>query len=203
MDDLDRRPIAARRLRPVILLVDRLVAWRVSPDAISLAGLGCGLLAGASFACVAWRPAPGWWLLGAALVGLRLLANMLDGMVAVGRGVASRIGELYNEAPDRVSDTAVLIGVGVAGGSVAWGCAAALAAMATAYVRAVGKSMGVPGLFGGPMAKQQRMAVVVALSVWCAVGPAGMWPLIALAAITVLAAVTAGRRLLQITRALS
>ena len=47
---------------------------------------------------------------------LRLLANLLDGMVAIGRGIASPVGELFNEVPDRVSDTAVLLGLGVAGG---------------------------------------------------------------------------------------
>ena len=42
------------------------------------------------------------FLVAAVCVQLRLLANLLDGMVAVGSGQASRIGELYNEVPDRV-----------------------------------------------------------------------------------------------------
>ena len=99
------------------------------------------------------------------LVQARLLANLLDGMVAIGRGVASPTGELFNEVPDRVSDTAVLVGLGVAAGSVAWGLAAALAAMATAYVRlpSGGGSDGFRATFGGPMAKQHRMALVTGL----------------------------------------
>ena len=128
------------------------------------------VVAGLLFASVPGLGQP-WlaWLCGAVLVQLRLLANVLDGMVAVGRGVASPVGELYNEIPDRVSDTAVFAGIGFAAGSPALGWAAALAAMATAYVRATGRAAGGGSDFRGPMAKQQRMALVTALAVFCAV----------------------------------
>src|SRR5690606_25545824 len=118
--------------------------WRsrrkASRDDISFAGMVAGLAAGLCFAAVWWFPpgARAFWLLGAVLVQMRLLANLFDGMVAVGRGIASPLGELYNEVPDRVSDTAILLGLGVAaGGNWGLGLAAALAAMATAYIRAV------------------------------------------------------------------
>jgi phosphatidylglycerophosphate synthase len=39
---------------------------------------------------------------------------MLDGMVALASCRDSKVGELYNEVPDRVSDAAVFIGVGYA-----------------------------------------------------------------------------------------
>ena len=53
---------------------------------------------------------------GCAGAQLRLTANMLDGMVALASGRASKVGELYNEVPDRVSDAAVFIGAGLAWG---------------------------------------------------------------------------------------
>ena len=114
------------------------------------------------------------------------------------------MGELFNEVPDRVADTAVLIGLGVAAGSVAWGMAAAMAAMATAYVRAVGFGLGQPSDFGGPMAKPHRMAVVTGAALLCAVWPAqqGLVPLLALYGITVLAVATALRRLANVARGL-
>jgi phosphatidylglycerophosphate synthase len=119
-------------------------------------------------------------------------------MVAIGRGIASPAGELFNEVPDRVSDTAVFLGLGVAAGDVALGLAAALAAMATAYVRAVGKAAGAPSDFRGPMAKQHRMALVTGLAVWCAIMPAA-WsaglPAVALWIILALSLVTTWRRL--------
>lgn len=52
-----------------------------------------------------------------AFVPLRLLANPYDGMVAMARRIASPVGELFNEVPDRASDGATLIGFGYAAGS--------------------------------------------------------------------------------------
>ncbi len=78
----------------------------------------CGLAAGALFYTTALHPefARLTWLLAAALVQLRLLANMFDGMVAVETNTASPVGELFNEVPDRVSDAAILVGLGYAAG---------------------------------------------------------------------------------------
>jgi phosphatidylglycerophosphate synthase len=196
----DRRPIAARDLALTGRVAGWLVARGASADAISLAGMAAGLIAGLAFAGTAWwtEAARPLWLAGAVLVQLRLLANMLDGMVAVGRGIASAAGELFNEVPDRISDTAILAGLGVAAGDVALGLGAALAAMATAYVRAVGRAAGGPSDFRGPMAKQHRMALVTVVAVFCAVAPAG-WsaglPAAALWVVLALSLVTAWRRL--------
>ena len=55
-----------------------------------------------------------------------------------------------NEIPDRISDGVGLIGVGIAAGSWGLGAIAALAAVATAYVRAVGKASGAASDFCGP-----------------------------------------------------
>lgn len=162
-----------------------------------------GVLAGVSFA---FAPMTGvLWLGGALLVQLRLLANMMDGMVAVGRGIASPVGELYNEVPDRVSDTAVLAGCGWACGQPALGLAAALMAIATAYVRVLGRASGAPSDFRGPMAKQQRMALITAVAVVCAFAPVAWYaPLVAAAlwVIAVLSLATAIRRLAGVARAL-
>lgn len=143
------------------------------------------------------------FLAAAGLVQLRLLANMMDGMVAVASGTASPLGELFNEAPDRVTDAAVLVGLGyAAGGSPTLGWLAALLAVFTAYVRALGKSAGAGSDFRGPMAKQQRMFLVTAVAVLCAIAPslivrgAGAWCLGVICAGCV---VTICRRLARIT----
>jgi phosphatidylglycerophosphate synthase len=204
-DPGDRRPIAARDWRPIQDAAAFLIARGASPNAISVSGMIAAVVAGLLFASVPGLGQP-WlaWLCGAVLVQLRLLANVLDGMVAVGRGVASPVGELYNEIPDRVSDTAVLAGIGFAAGSPALGWAAALAAMATAYVRATGRAAGGGSDFRGPMAKQQRMALVTAVAVVCAVLPAYsvVAAQVALWVVLALSLVTAGRRLSGIARAL-
>ncbi len=130
----ERRPMFTREWELSRWLTDWLVRKRVSPNAISLAGLAAGIAAGAALAMSA-HSALGriGFAVAAVAIVLRGMANVLDGMVAVQRGTASPVGELFNEVPDRVSDTAILIGAGYALGS--WpllGFSAALAAVLTA-----------------------------------------------------------------------
>ena len=199
----DRRPIAARTHGISRAAAAFLISRGASPNAISIAGMAAAILAGACFA-LAPRTVAGFsialWLLGGVLVQGRLVANMLDGMVAIGRGVASPVGELFNDVPDRVSDSAILIGVGLGGGDIALGIGAALAAMATAYIRALGRSIGAPSEFGGPMAKPHRMAAITALALLECVAPAAWTETLAewaLWIILVLSLVTTVRRLLR------
>ena len=178
----DRRPIAARELSISKRLAQWLAARGVSANTISVAGMIVGLCGGIALALTAARPelARVCWLLAAGCIQLRLLANMLDGMVAVETQTASPLGELYNEVPDRVSDTATLVGLGYAAGSIPpLGYLAALAAVFTAYVRAVGKVAGAPQDYSGPMAKQQRMFVATLVALYCGLAPQAWqatWP---------------------------
>lgn len=151
----------------------------VSPNAISVGGMIAGIAAGISLAATGGPriPAVAAWILGAVLVQLRLLANMLDGMVALASGKSTPIGQIYNEIPDRVSDTAVLVGLGyAAGGDPPLGYAAALAAMFTAYVRAMGKAAGTGQCFDGPMAKPQRMFLTTVVALYMGFAPSGWQP---------------------------
>ncbi len=211
----ERRPIASRELA----VWKRVAAWlarrRVSPNAISLAGMACGLAAGAALALTSrpeWERAA--FLAAALLILLRLLANMLDGMVAVQSGSASPLGELYNEIPDRVSDAAIFIGAGYAAGSLPeLGYLAACLALFVAYVRAEGKAAGAHQEFCGPMAKSHRMLVLTAVALYCGLTPKAWQPTLSapvpagltaagLLLIIVGGAVTAIRRLLRIARTL-
>ncbi len=204
VDASDRRPIAARNLGATQRMAAALVARGASPNGISVAGMIAGLAAGLAFAATVWLPGAAWalWLLGALLVQARLMANLLDGMVAIGRGVAAPVGELFNEVPDRVSDTAVLVGLGVAAGSLALGLAAALAAMLTAYIRTTARAAGAPSDFGGPMAKQHRMALATGLAIWCAVLPSARVVWAVLVVITAGSLLTAWLRLSRAAAAL-
>jgi CDP-diacylglycerol--glycerol-3-phosphate 3-phosphatidyltransferase len=107
-------------------------------------------------------------LLGCAVaIQARLMCNLLDGMVAVEGGKKSPLGDLYNEFPDRVADSVLIVALGYAIDMPALGWFAALAAALTAYVRVFGGSLGLPQDFRGPMAKQHRMALMTA---GCAIG---------------------------------
>ena len=119
----DRRPIASRKSPVWIKTADALERRGVSSNAISLAGMAAGVLSGISLAATAHvgpTAAALLWLAAALFAQLRLLGNLLDGMVAIAAGKASRVGELYNEVPDRVSDAAILVGLGYATGGVPW-----------------------------------------------------------------------------------
>jgi len=158
VSEADRRPIAARGSRFAQALARALLATRVSPNQVSSAGIVFAAAGAAAFAFAAGRP---WlWLLGALGVQARLMCNLLDGMVAVEGGRGGPTGVLYNELPDRVEDSLLLWGFGVGVGVPQLGLAAAVLAVGTAYVRAVGASLGLGQDFSGPFAKQHRMAAL-------------------------------------------
>jgi phosphatidylglycerophosphate synthase len=173
----DRRPIASRERKVWQRLAAFLAARGVSPNLISVAGMVVGALAGLLLAATGCAEQE-WvrralWLGAAAGIQFRLLANMLDGMVAIAGQKASPLGELYNELPDRVSDVAIIIGAGyAAGGLPTLGYLAACMALLIAYLRAVGKAAGASNLFVGPMAKPQRMFVLTLVALAMAVLPA-------------------------------
>lgn len=209
---VDRRPIAARDHPLSQRIAHRLARSGVTANSISIVGLVAGCAAGLAFAATELAPifGPYLWFGGALLIQLRLAANMFDGMVALETGTAAPVGELYNEVPDRISDCATLIGIGIAVGDFGLGAAAALGAVATAYIRAVGKGAGARSDFSGPMAKQQRMFLLTVLAVWMALAPAHWqptpWglalPRWALWIVILGTAVTALRRLVHIGREL-
>ncbi len=210
----ERRPIAARRWRASNAAAAVLARRGVSANAISLAGMGFAIAAGLLLAMTSWLPqvARLLWLLAAIGIQARLIANMLDGMVALASGTASRIGELFNEIPDRVSDSAVLIGLGyAAGGDPVLGALAALVAALTAYVRSVGKGAGAAQQFCGPMAKPHRMFVVTLVALVGVVDPgqalltahAGISLVVATEVLVILGGlVTAARRVRRIAASL-
>jgi phosphatidylglycerophosphate synthase len=171
-DHIDRRPIATRNRKWAQATTAWLVSRNVSPNAISIAGMCACIIAGIALGVTSITDYRILWLIAALGAQLRLTANMLDGMVAIASSRTSKTGELYNEVPDRISDTAVFIGAGFAwGGNVTLGYIATILAIFTAYVRAAGKIAGAPNEFCGPMAKQHRMLVITLICVYAAIAP--------------------------------
>ncbi len=206
-DDFSRRPLKSRDARWIQRLADALTRAGVAPNAISAFGLAAGIAAGGALVATRWAGGSAGvavWLLAAGLVQLRLLCNVLDGLVAIEGGRRSKLGPIWNEVPDRISDTAALAGAGFAAGGMPWlGFAAALLAMLTAYIRAIGASNGAGEAFGGIMSKPKRMFVVTAA---CLAGALGFAPVAMPAALWLVAlgsAVTCGQRLGVIARQLT
>lgn len=113
-------------------------------------------------------------LLAALCCQLRLLCNLFDGMVAVEGGKSEPDGPFWNEAPDRAADLLILTGAGLATGYPALGLLGGALAIATAYVRELGRAEGLGSDFSGPFAKPQRMAALTGGAVLAAIETA-LW----------------------------
>jgi phosphatidylglycerophosphate synthase len=143
-------------------------------------------------------------------IQLRLLCNLFDGMVAIEGGFKTNSGEVFNELPDRFADAFILVGAGFAAGGLAYGLTlgwvAALLALGTAYVRALGAAAGAGQCFLGPMAKQHRMATMTICSLAAAVAGFfgyGAWVIFgALVVVVAGTAITVARRTVWVVRAL-
>jgi phosphatidylglycerophosphate synthase len=159
-----RRVLATRNAAWARAAARRLAGCGVRPNTVSIAGVGCAVVSAAAFvlsAGVADGRRAALLLLAATGIQMRLLCNLLDGMLAVEERLKTRTGEIFNDLPDRVADVLILVGAGYAvprtahGPALGW--AAAVTALFTAYVRVLGGSLGLRQHFIGPMAKQHRM----------------------------------------------
>ena len=153
----DRRPIRLRDARWAQVTASFLARFGVRPNQISCASM---LASGAGAVSLYFFPQPWKAIICVLGVQLRLLCNLLDGMVAVEHLQQTPLGVLYNELPDRVSDSVLFIALGYVSGIPWLGWLGALLAALTAYIRVFGAALGFAQDFRGPMAKQHRMAVL-------------------------------------------
>ena len=170
MTDDNRRPLTSRNSAWAARLASWAVQKGLTPNQISQASMGFAALGFLLY----WLSTSGGFLqfpallLAAATLQARLVCNLIDGMVAIEGGRGAKDGPFWNEAPDRVSDLLFFTGAGLAAGNPALGLLAAALAIATAYIRELGRAEGFPPDFSGPLAKPQRMAVLTAGSVLAA-----------------------------------
>jgi phosphatidylglycerophosphate synthase len=170
----NRRPLASRGSNWAATLTRALAATSITPNQISMASMVAAALAGLAFygsgeASGSTRIA--LFLAAALFCQLRLLCNLLDGMVAIEAGKSASDGAFWNEFPDRIADIFILVGAGFGAGHPALGWAAASFAVLTAYVREHGRACGAPADYSGPMAKQHRMAVMTLAALIAATEP--------------------------------
>lgn len=209
-EDANRRPLASRGAGWAQALARRLSATDITPNQISLTGIGAAALAGG----LMWLSSEADGALrvilliaAAVFIQIRLLCNLLDGMVAVEGGKGTPDGIFWNEMPDRIEDMLILVGAGLAIGFAALGWAAAFVAVLTAYTRAFGDALDTPTGFCGPMAKPHRMALITgALVLACFEGQIG-WGVFAIETglwiVIAGGALTAARRAFRIVSALN
>src|SRR4249919_636963 len=98
-----RRVLATRNAAWARQMARVLRRLGTTPNAVSVAGVLWSMVGCAAFALA---PASGGdarvvaFVVAAAAIQLRLLCNLLDGMLAVEEGLKSPLGDLYNEIPD-------------------------------------------------------------------------------------------------------
>ena len=171
----NRRPVTSRNKTWAKKLAYWCAQRNISPNFISILSIVFSIISLVAFyldAKLYWNH---YFLMIIAVLGIqgRLIMNLLDGMVAVEYNKKSVIGGLFNEVPDRISDSVIILGVGLLSKSHQFGmdfCYLAITlSIATAYIRTLGASLNCPHFFVGPMAKQHRMALITAsciISIW-------------------------------------
>ena len=166
----NRRPLATRSAGWAKWLSAILVKSKFSPNQISVLSIAPALV-GAWL--LLYRQLSAWILvLAVVCIQLRLLCNMLDGMVAIEGGKKSNVGVLYNEIPDRIADSLFIVALGYAIFLPWLGWLGALLAAKTAYIRVLGGANGLAQNFRGPMAKPHRMFVI---TLGCLIGAAELY----------------------------
>jgi phosphatidylglycerophosphate synthase len=194
----NRRPLKSRSTGWAAAASRAVLATGLSANQVSFLGI---LIAGlGAWAMVEAPTRPILFVAAAVAIQLRLLANMLDGMVAVEGGRGGPTGAIWNEFPDRIEDSLFLVAAGYAAELPWLGWLSALLAAICAYVRLLGGTLGRPQDFGGPMAKPHRMA---ALTIGCLVATIWFGGLqVTLGAIAVGTALTIVSRLMRLSKAL-
>lgn len=99
------RPVVGRIADP---LVNRLLAWGVTPDAVTATGT-----LGVTAAALVFFPR-GWFLAGTLVITFFVLTDTIDGALARKRGSSSRFGAWLDSTCDRIADGAIF------GGLVLW-----------------------------------------------------------------------------------
>ncbi len=159
-----RRELKTRNKAWAHKLAKLIATTNISPNQISVLSIVCALGGLAAFAAA--HATGNRLLLILAILGIqtRLLCNMMDGMVAIEFKKKSAVGDIYNEVPDRVGDAILILGAGLYCQShdlamtLTW--VNIFLATMTAYIRALGASLGNGHKYLGPMAKQHRMALL-------------------------------------------
>jgi CDP-diacylglycerol--glycerol-3-phosphate 3-phosphatidyltransferase len=182
-------PLRAQ-LEPV---VEWLAERQITPNQVTLAALAVSLLA-------ALLIGAGWLRLGALVLIVGSLGDLVDGMLARSTGQASRFGAFFDSTLDRIGEGAVLAAVAyrfaIDGRPllVAIVVLALLGSLLVSYTRARAEALGVDCTVG-LMSRAERLALIIA-------GLLLGLPGLAVAALAALSLYTVGERVAHVRDAL-
>lgn len=157
----DRRNLKSRSTFWAKSLAKALAKTNITPNQISILSILMSLIAMIAFYYSVNHPY--LLLIAAFFIQMRLLCNLLDGMVAIEYKKKSNLGDIYNDLPDRFADIFIILGLTLSVANMPYaiqiGGLAVIFAVMTAYIRVLGRSLGTQSYFIGPLAKQHRMFV--------------------------------------------
>lgn len=183
--------------------VQRLIAARVSPNLLTSIGTGVLVGGGVAFAIGRVR-------IGAALLLLSGVFDMLDGRVARGSGGTTTFGAFYDSTLDRIGEAALFLGIalyflqgGVAETWVLPAVAVAViglaASLVVSYARARAEGLGLDCKVGLAQ-RAERILGLGAPTLFFGAGPDGWLLLGIVILLTVVALITVGQRILHVYR---
>ena len=135
-----RRPLKSRSANWPRKIAFALVAKGFTPNQISVWSLFFSILAGEGLVVAPLHSrmiAPLFLIRAAICIQLRLVCNLLDGLMAVEGGKKTKTGEIYNEFPDRIADVVLFVCAGYSiyllpyAIQLGWACAVAAALQLT------------------------------------------------------------------------
>lgn len=178
------------RLQPA---VEWLAAHDVTPNQVTLAALGVSLVAAL---CIG----AGWLRLGALVLIVGSLGDLLDGMLARETGQVSPFGAFFDSTLDRIGEGAVLAALAYRFAVADWPLLAGAAVLAllgsllVSYTRARAEALGVTCTVGF-MSRAERLVLLIA-------GLLLGLPGLAVVALAVLSLYTVGERVQHVRGAL-
>ena len=136
-----------------------LIRKKVHPTTINILAFILSVLMGLSFLLAKWSSI--FFLLLPIGAFARTAFNALDGMVARSLGLASAIGEVYNEFFDRASDAVIFICLGISNlASAEYSLVAISFVLINSYLGIVGKAAGGSRVYIGAIGKADRMILI-------------------------------------------
>ncbi len=160
MDRKALREWAQQRVRPLVLALDRL---GLTPNSVSVIGLLISIAAG-------WIAAKGGLFLGALVLLVGSVFDMLDGNLARLQGKVSRQGAFLDSNFDRLAEAAVFTGLAwyymdaltwPDHGAVILIMLTLIGSLTTSYARARAEGLGTT-CFGGWLQRPERMVLLIA-----------------------------------------
>jgi archaetidylinositol phosphate synthase len=153
---LDRfRSVADRVIVPFVAGAARV---GLTPNAVSTLAFVVAAVAGGAFYLAGEMPM--LYLVGAFLVFLNGLLDLLDGALARELGTASKAGDLLDHVLDRYADIVIIVGLAGGVGNWALGIAAVTGVLMTSYLGTQAQAVGIDRVYGGLLGRADRLVLV-------------------------------------------